>query len=107
MEEIKSPLTPLEDKVVLEVLEADEVTQTGNIYIPDMGGENPEYGKVIAVGPGRYSEKGIRIEMPSKLKVGVNVLVPTFGARKVILGGRDYIIASVHDILAIVNDENE
>ena len=58
-------LKPLEDRVLVTRLESEETTQSG-IVLPDTAQEKPTKGKVIAAGPGRYSEKGDLIPMPVK-----------------------------------------
>ena len=62
---------PLEDRVILKPMEAEEKT-TGGIIIPDNAKEKPQKGEVIAVGPGKVNDKGQKIEMT--LKKGDKVL---------------------------------
>ena len=45
-------IEPLEDRVVVQTLEAEETTK-GGIVLPDTAKEKPQQGKVIAVGPGK------------------------------------------------------
>ena len=59
-------LKPLDDRVVVEPMEAEETT-AGGIVLPDAAKEKPQRGKVIAVGPGRLLDSGERC------KVGVAV----------------------------------
>jgi len=103
---MKCPIEPLNDKVV--ILPQDEGEQMyGNIVIPDAGQEKPEIGTVVAVGPGRISHQTGNV-IPTKLKVGVKIIVPKFGAQVVVVEGETYIIASENDILGIIkNKENE
>ena len=78
----------------------------GNIIVPDAGQEKPEMGTVLAVGPGRISTDGTLI--PNRIKVGVTVMVPKFGAQVVTIENETYIIASENDVLGIIkNKENE
>ena len=58
-------LVPLEDRVVIKIIEQEQVTATG-IVLPDTAKEKPSKGRVEAVGPGKYSEKGDLIPMPVK-----------------------------------------
>ena len=102
---MECPIIPLNDKVVILPIEQGETTY-GNIIIPDAGGERPEMGKVLAVGPGRTSTNGTLI--PNKLEVGVTVMVPKFGAQVVVVENETYIMASENDVLGIIkNKENE
>ena len=102
---MKSPIIPLNDKVVILPKEEGE-QMYGNIIVPDGSQEKPEIGKVMAVGPGRVSTEGVLIK--NKLKVGQEVIVPKFGAQVVAVENETYIIASENDILGIIkNKENE
>jgi chaperonin GroES len=64
-------LRPLDDRVVVEALEAEEKT-TGGILLPDTAKQKPQQGKVIAVGPGKLSDKGDRLVVG--VKVGDTVI---------------------------------
>ena len=102
---MESPIIPLGDKIVILPQEEGEQTY-GNIVVPDMGKEKPEIGIVLAVGPGRISTDGTLI--PNRLKVGVTVMVPKFGAQVVVVENETYIVASENDVLGIIkNKENE
>ncbi|MBL8736567.1 MAG: co-chaperone GroES, partial [Planctomycetes bacterium] len=52
-------LRPLEDRVVLKVLDAEEKT-AGGILLPDTAKEKPQRGKVTAVGEGKFGKDGKR-----------------------------------------------
>ena len=100
---MESPIIPLGDKIVILPQEEGEQTY-GNIIVPDTGQEKPEMGKVLAVGPGRISTDGTLI--PNKLKKGVTVMVPKFGAQVVVVEEETYIIASENDVLGIIKSKN-
>ena len=102
---MECPIIPLSDKIVILPQEEGE-QMYGNIIVPDAGQEKPEMGTVLAVGPGRVSTDGTLI--PNKIKVGVTVMVPKFGAQVVVVENETYIIASENDVLGIIkNKENE
>ena len=102
---MESPIIPLGDKIVILPQEEGE-QMYGNIIVPDAGGEKPEIGIVLAVGPGRVSTNGVLIK--NKLKKGDTVMVPKFGAQVVIVENETYIVASENDVLGIIkNKENE
>ena len=102
---MECPIIPLGDKVVILPQEEGE-QMYGNIIVPDAGQEKPEMGTVVAVGPGRISTDGTLI--PNRIKVGVTVMVPKFGAQVVTIENETYIIASENDVLGIIkNKENE
>ena len=96
------PIIPLSDKIVILPQEEGEQTY-GSIIVPDMGKEKPEMGKVLAVGPGRISTDGTLI--PNKIKIGVTVMVPKFGAQVVVIENETYIIASENDVLGIIKNK--
>ena len=101
---MECPIIPLNDKIVILPIEEGE-QKYGNIIVPDAGGERPEIGTVLAVGPGRVSTSGTLI--PNKLEVGVTVMVPKFGAQKVELENETYIMAGESDVLGIVKQKDE
>ncbi len=90
---------PLADRVV--VMPLDEAEQMrGGLYIPDTAKEKPSQGEVVAVGPGKVSDDGARLEMD--VSVGDKVLYGKYSGTDVTLGGEDYLILRESDILAIV-----
>ena len=96
-----TPLTlkPLDDRVVVEPTEAEEKT-AGGILLPDTAKQKPQQGKVIAVGPGRLSDKGDRIALG--LKVGDTVLFGKYSGSDVEVNGTEYKILREGDILGKV-----
>jgi chaperonin GroES len=90
-------LDPLDDRVVVEQLEAETKTK-GGIVLPDSAKEKPQRGKVIATGPGRVSDDGKRIA-PS-VKKGDTVIYAKYGGTEVEVDGKDYMILRETDILA-------
>ena len=101
---MESPIIPLGDKIVILPQEEGE-QMYGNIIVPDAGGERPEMGTVLAVGPGRISTDGTLI--PNRLEVGVTVMVPKFGAQVVVGENETYIMASENDILGIIKQKED
>ena len=101
---MECPIIPLNDKVVILPIEEGETTY-GNIIVPDAGGERPEMGTVLAVGPGRISTDGTLI--PNKLEVGVTVMVPKFGAQVAVVENETYIIAGESDVLGIIKQKED
>ncbi|MCH7857693.1 MAG: co-chaperone GroES [Gemmatimonadetes bacterium] len=90
---------PLADRVVVLPLE-DEEQMRGGLYIPDTAKEKPQSGKIVAVGPGKLSEEGVRIE--PDVKVGQTVLYGKYSGTEVTVEGEDYLILRESDILAIL-----
>ncbi|MDR2538422.1 MAG: co-chaperone GroES [Bifidobacteriaceae bacterium] len=92
-------IQPLEDRIVIRQLEA-ETKSPGGIIIPDSAAEKPQEGEVLAVGPGKFNDKGERT--PLDVKVGDTVLYSRYGGTEVKLAAEEYVILSAHDVLAIV-----
>jgi chaperonin GroES len=95
----KVVLKPLEDRIVVEPLEAEQVTASG-LVIPDTAKEKPQEGKVLAVGPGRFDDKGARV--PVDVKVGDVVLYSKYGGTEVKYSGEEYLVLSARDVLAVI-----
>ena len=91
-------LTPLQDRVVLQEIEAEETTASG-IVLPGSAKEKPQMATVVAVGPGTtYDGKEVKMEVKAKDKV----IYSQYAGTKVKLDGEEYIIVSQKDILAVV-----
>ena len=95
----KVVLKPLEDRIVVEPLEAEQVTASG-LVIPDTAKEKPQEGKVVAVGPGRFDDKGSRV--PVDVKVGDVVLYSKYGGTEVKYSGQEDLVLSARDVLAVI-----
>jgi chaperonin GroES len=90
---------PLADRVVVRPLEEAE-SMRGGLYIPDTAKEKPQQGEVVAVGPGKLSEEGKRIDMD--LKVGDKVLYGKYSGTEVTIEGEALLILRESDVLAVV-----
>ena len=90
-------LKPLDDRVVVEPLEA-ETTTAGGIVLPDSAKEKPQRGKVRATGPGQLLESGERC--PVNLAVGDEVLFSKYGGTDIEVDGKEVKILRESDILA-------
>ena len=95
----KVNIKPLEDRIVVTVLESEQTTASG-IVIPDTAKEKPQEGTVLAVGPGRF-ENGQRL--PLDIKEGDTVIFSKYGGTEVKYGADEYLILSARDVLAVVN----
>ena len=95
----KVSIRPLEDRVVVQQLEAEQTT-AGGIVLPDSAREKPQQGKVIAAGPGKLLEKtGERGQM--SLKVGDFVFYGKYSGTEIEIDGQDYVILRENDVLAV------
>jgi len=97
----KIKLRPLDDRVVVEPLEAEEMT-AGGIVLPDTAKEKPQRGKVLATGPGKLLDSGNRGEL--SVKVGDEVIFGKYGGSEVEVNGQDLKILRESDILATVTN---
>ena len=95
----KVNIKPLEDRIVVQVLESEQTTASG-IVIPDTAKEKPQEGKVLAVGPGRF-EDGQR--SPMDVKEGDTVIFSKYGGTEIKYGSEEYLILSARDVLAVVD----
>jgi chaperonin GroES len=93
-------IKPLEDRVLVQSLEAEQTTASG-LVIPDTAKEKPQEGKVLAVGPGRFDEDGEK-RIPLDVKVGDVVIYSKYGGTEVKYNGQEYLLLAARDILAIV-----
>jgi chaperonin GroES len=93
-------LKPLDDRIVVRPNEAEETTVSG-IVIPDTAKEKPQFGAVLAVGPGRRSEQTGDL-IPLDVKVGDTVVYSKYGGTEITVEGEDVLILSSRDVLAIV-----
>lgn len=92
-------IKPLGDCIVLKVLEAEEKTASG-IVLPDTAKEKPQQGKVLAVGPGKYSDDGKLL--PMSVKEGDTVLFAKYAGTEIKYKGEELLILRESDLLAIV-----
>jgi chaperonin GroES len=89
-------LRPLDDRVVIEVLSAEEKT-SGGILLPDMAKQKPQQGKIVAVGPGRQLDSGERAAL--SVKVGDIVLFGKYSGSDVEVNGQELKIMRESEIL--------
>lgn len=93
-------LKPLGDRVILKVVEKEEVTK-GGILLPDTASkEKPQEGKVIEVGSGKVLENGQKVAL--EVKKGDKVIFAKYAGAEVKVQGEEYLILSEKDILAII-----
>jgi len=93
-------LRPLDNRVVLEPLDAQDKT-TGGIYLPDTAKEKPQVGKVVAAGPGKLLDDGKR--NPMSVKVGDEVIYGKYIGNDVEVEGKKLVVLRESDLLGIVD----
>jgi chaperonin GroES len=94
-------LRPLDDRVVLKVLDAEEMS-AGGILLPDTAKEKPQRGKVTAVGEGKLLKDGKRTK--PDVKKGDIVLFGKYAGSDIKVNGEDFKILRENEILARVEE---
>jgi chaperonin GroES len=93
-------IRPLDDRIVLKILDAEE-TSAGGILLPDSAKEKPQQGKVTAVGAGMRTKDGKRVK--PDVKKGDVVLFGKYAGSDVTVDGDEFKILRESEILAKLN----
>lgn len=93
-------IIPLGDKVVVQRLDAEEVTE-GGIVLPDTAREKPKQGKILSVGDGKMLDNGRR-QKPS-VQEGDRVVFSSWAGSQVQIDGNELLIMAEDDILALIS----
>jgi chaperonin GroES len=93
-------IVPLNDKIVVQRLEADEKT-AGGIILPDTAKEKPKQGKILSLGEGKLLDNGKRAAF--QVKTGDRVLFTSYAGTEVNVDGKEYLVLTEDDILAVVD----
>ncbi len=93
-------IVPLNDKIVVERLEAEDKT-AGGIILPDTAKEKPKQGKVISLGDGKLLDDGKRAAF--QVKAGDRVLFSSYAGNEVTVDGKEYLVMTEDDVLAVVD----
>jgi chaperonin GroES len=92
---------PLHNRVLVRRIDAEEKT-AGGIITPETAKEKPQYGEIVALGPGARNERGRLI--PLDLNVGDRVLFGKWSGNEVEVDEEDYLIVKESDLLGVVED---
>ena len=98
--DISKRLAPLDDRVVVKVLEAEEKS-AGGILLPDSAKQKPQKGEIVAVGPGKQMESGERVAL--SVSKGDIVIFGRYAGNDVEIDGVEVKILRESDILARVD----
>jgi len=90
---------PLQDRILIKRVEEETKTR-GGIIIPDSAKEKPQEGLVVAVGPGKVTENGTRVEC--EVKPGDRILFGKYSGTDIKVDGVEHLIMREDDILAII-----
>ena len=94
----KVNIKPLEDRVLIQIKEAESTTASG-LVIPDSAKEKPQEVVVIAAGPGRFDGDD---RVPMDIKVGDTVVFSKYGGTELKYDGEEYLLLNSRDVLAII-----
>jgi len=94
-------IKPLGDKILVELLEAEEKTK-GGIILPDSAKEEKSEGKVISVGPGKVLESG-KIQ-PLEIKKGDKVIFGKYTGDEIVIDAKKFKILKESEVLAVFED---
>ena len=94
----KVNIKPLEDRVLIQIKEAESTTASG-LVIPDSAKEKPQEGVVIAAGPGRFDGDD---RVPMDIKVGDTVVFSKYGGTELKYYCEEYLLLNSRDVLAII-----
>jgi chaperonin GroES len=94
-------LKPLNDRVIVTRVEKEQKT-AGGIIIPDTAKEKPQEGKIVAVGPGRFDDKGEK-RIPMEVKEGDRILFSKYAGAEIKIDGVEHIFMKEDDILGVLN----
>ena len=91
-------IKPLGDKILVEVLEAEEKTK-GGIILPDTAKEEKTEGKVVSVGAGKTLESG-KVQAP-EVKKGDRVIFGKYAGDEILVEGKKHKILKESEVLAV------
>jgi chaperonin GroES len=95
----------LGERVIIEQDKAPkEKKSPGGIVMPDQGKKRPNYGTVVAVGPGRLLDNGTHAAMPSFVKVGARVVFAEYSATQIEVDDKEYQLLDVNGVLAVFRE---
>ena len=93
-------LKPLSNHLFIEALSEEKTTKSGIVLPETAEKEKPVIGVVVAVGPGKFTEKGERI--PMSVKAGDKILFKKYGPDEVEVEGKKYLVGDEDDVLAVL-----
>jgi chaperonin GroES len=96
----KIKFRPLDDRILVEPLEAEETT-AGGIVLPDTAREKPQRGIVLCTGPGKLLDNGERGAM--EVKAGDEVVYGKYSGTDIEYDGDKYVVMREGDVLAVVD----
>lgn len=96
----KQNIQPLFDYVLVRPLQMNQTTASG-IVLPDTVKEKPQYGEVMAIGPGLVHPDGKKT--PMVVKVGDKVLYKKWGGNEIKVENEEWLLIEQKDVMAVIN----
>jgi chaperonin GroES len=93
-------IKPIGDRVLVELIEEENLGRVGSLYVPDTAKERPQRGKIVAAGEGRLDGKDL---VPMRVKVGDKVLYGKYAGTELKYEDKEYLLLNEHDILAVID----
>ena len=95
----KSTVRPLDDRILVRPSDPEEKTKNG-IYLPEGAKEKPMTGKVLAIGPGKLSDKGVRTTVT--VKKGDTVVYGKYSGTEIEVDGDKLVIVRESELLGVL-----
>ena len=96
----KQNIQPLFDYVLVKPVQMNQTTPSG-IVLPDSVKEKPQYGEIMAVGPGTVNEKGVKV--PMMVKVGQKVIYKKWGGNEIKVENEEWLLIEQKDVMAVIS----
>jgi chaperonin GroES len=90
---------PLEDRVLVKPIEAEEKTPSG-IYLPEGAKERPIKGEIVSIGPGKLMDNGKRAHM--SVKKGDTVVYGKYAGTEIEIKGDTHLILRETELLGVI-----
>ncbi len=93
-------LRPLHDHIIVKAI-SDEATTKSGIVLPETADkQRSEKGEVIAIGPGKMTDAGKRLDM--SVKKGDKVIFKKYAPDQVKIDKEEFLIIGESDVLAVI-----
>ncbi len=97
-------IRPLQDRILIRRLDAEDEEMRGGIVIPDTAKEKPQEGEVVAVGDGKVLDSGQKLEMT--VKEGDRILFGKYSGTEVTVDDEELLIMREDEVLGILEGQS-
>jgi len=94
-------LKPLFDNIIVKRIEEEEKTKGGIVLPETIDKEKPQKGEVIAVGEGKITDNGNKIDM--QVKVGDKILFRKYSPDEIKVDNEEYLVMAQNDVIAKIS----